>query len=72
MPPVLAAAAAGVVTALIEVWVFHSDTRFPLVGVGLLLLNGLIFAVCYLGVLAVLAPRTVRALLSAVWSRVAR
>ena len=70
--PTVAAGVAAAVTAAVEMFVFHSDTRMVVLGVVLLLVDGLVFLVAYLAVLAVLAPQTVRALGAAILRRLRR
>lgn len=70
--PTAAAVVAAAVTGAVEMLVFHSDTHPVLIGVALLLVDGLIFLAVYVGALAVLAPATVRALGSAIRRRLGR
>lgn len=56
VPPLLAGAAAMAATAGLEHGLFHSDARAVVVGVGLLLLDGIVFLAVYLAVITMVAP----------------
>jgi O-antigen/teichoic acid export membrane protein len=72
VPPLVAAALATAVTALLEHGLAHSDTRPVAVAVLLLVADALVFAVSYFAAITVLAPATARAVRGAVRDRIRR
>ena len=58
VPPILSALVALAVMAPVEHWIFHSDTRGVLAGLGLLTLDGLVFISVYLLALRLITPVT--------------
>jgi PST family polysaccharide transporter len=65
-PPILCALLGLAVVAPLEHLVFHSDQRGTWVGIGLLLVDGLVFLVVYGASLVLVSPAAVRDLLRAV------
>ena len=69
LPPVLAGLVAAGAVAALEHLVLHSETHPVPLSIALLLLDGLAYLVVYLGVLAVIAPSTVKDVVRAVRRR---
>jgi PST family polysaccharide transporter len=69
LPPVLAALVAAAAVGALEHLVLRADAHPLPVALALLVLEGLGFLAVYLGVLAVLAPHTLRDVLGAVRRR---
>lgn len=72
LPVLVAGIAALVATAVLEQGFFHSDTRPLIVGLGLLIVDGLVFLGIYLGLLRILSPSVSRELYAGVRSTLRR
>jgi O-antigen/teichoic acid export membrane protein len=69
LPAVLAGLVAAAAVGSLEHLVVHADTHAVLIGIGLLLLEGIGYVVIYVGLLAVIAPATVREVARAIRRR---
>jgi PST family polysaccharide transporter len=73
VPSVLSAVVAGGVVVPLEYLVFHSDDHGLWVGLGLVTLDGLVFLICYVVALRLIARATfeeVKAVCGSLWGRV--